>query len=110
MHKSFGHKPGKRQGGSAGRPKRKLAITWPQWRRVKDLDAQISDAVELACQRPRWVQYTVMMWLIVIGTACVWGAKTVADGSHGRVAVVTSVKNTVTGIAQSWHKLSDAMN
>lgn len=99
MNKSFGR-----------RPRRKLAIKLPRWRRAKDLDTQITEAVERAMQRPRWVQYAVMVWLIVIGTACVWGAKKVAEGTHGRMAAVREVKDTVTGIARSWSGLRDALN
>jgi len=100
MNKSFRRTPRRRT----------LAIKLPRWRRAKDLDTQITEAVERAMQRPRWVQYAVMVWLMIIGTACVWVAKTVADDTHGRVAAVREVKETVTGIAQSWSRLHDALN
>lgn len=59
-------------------------------------------------ERPRWLQYSVLTALVLLGTAGAWGARLVAERtvSNPRVAVV---HDYVRSLADSWRKLIDSL-
>jgi len=110
MNRSFGRKHRKAKPAPAPMPEQTDRVAWGLFGRIKDPDKQISLEFERKIQRPRWMQYAFLASLLIIGLGCAWGAKVVADRSNTQVGKLKDVHDTVTGIAQSWHRLSEALN